>query len=293
MKKQIFDFTNHIAKGMIAFFIIKLVLISGFFFLQSCTQEHVIVNESIENAEDEFFESLKQTRESFRNIPIVLSNLENNVFRINTSVETSIMVKVLTDIVNIQLNSIADVTNALVNGDVTLVLNPYLIHNEDANLIQIQVPQSELRAALSNTINAAKHYLITTGFSNSEINEMLLGYDESILIILVHASIVLQNENIYTTTHLDKNDFLNLLFGIQSAQAQISWKEVGGCAAAAIGLDIIQEMRAETAGKKMTKKVLKKAFEKVTAKLASYLTGFGLAWTAAYFVGCLGYAYFN
>jgi hypothetical protein len=36
---------------------------------------------------------------------------------------------------------------------------------------------------------------------------------------------------------------------------------------------------------------MKKAFKKIVGKVASYITGFGLAWTAAYFVGCIALAY--
>lgn len=293
MAKQIKNVTNRVAKGMIAIFAIKLMLFGGIFLIQSCTQDSDIVDENIKNAEDIFLKSLSQTRENFNTVTVVATKFDNTIFQRTSDLEPTVMVKSLNENADIELNNLADVTNSLVSGDIELVLDHDLVQQEGDNLMQIQVSESDLRGALSTSVNASKNYLYEFGFSNSEINEVLLGQDESLLIQLVHANITVQNENNGTASLINENDFINSLFGIQTAQAQISWGEVGGCAAAAIGLDIIQEMRAETAGKNMTKKVLKKAFRKVAGKLASYLTGFGLAWTAAYFVGCLGFAYFN
>ena len=288
------DITMKIAKGMVAIFTIKLILFGIIVLIQSCTQDNYIVDESIKNAEDVFLKSLTQTGENFYSVPVVTTKLENEVFHKSADISQSVMVKSLNESADIQLNDLADVSNGLIRGDIQLVLDPELIiEQEGNNLMQIQVPASDIKVALATSINASKNYLYTYGFSDSEIDEMLLGQDESLLIQLVHASITLQNENYVNANSINENDFINTLFGIQTAQAQrqITFEEVGRWAAAAIGLDIIQEMREQTAGKKITKRVLEKAFKKVTTKLASYLTGFGLAWTAVYFVGCLAFSY--
>lgn len=283
---------NKFAKGMFAIITIKLILISIVLVIQSCTQESFVVDENLTVAKNTFLESIAKTRNKFNNVSVTKNNLKiTHLRKGNVLPESSMFVKTTNNNLDIGMDNLGDVSDKLVEGEIELILNPSEIDLLNERVIAIEVSEDDVEEALSTSINASKEYLNSYGFTESEISEILVGQDESLLIQLVHANITILNEREGVANNMIDKKFIDTLFGIQSAHAQITWGEVGGCAAAAIGIDIIHDLRSETAGKKMTKKVLGKAFKKVATKVASYLTGFGLAWTAVYFVGCLALSY--
>ena len=117
--------------------------------------------------------------------------------------------------------------------------------------------------------------------SHSDIDEMIVegnGTEED-LIPLVMAMIQLEaSENTMTT----RVNFESLFF--QSANAQ-TWTQVGQCAVAAIGVDVLWSLGSD--GGKWTKKAIKKAFKAVAKR---FLGPIGVAIAVVSFSFCVANA---
>lgn len=151
---------------------------------------------------------------------------------------------------------------------------------EQECLATFEIPIQPVVDALEPTIEEAKNYLNSKGYDNSDIAEIMDGdEDESSLIPLVIGMIEVENEQNYATSI----DF-NLLFG-NSMYAQ-SWGDIVGCAIAATGLDVFDDLRglSEAGGKSARKKILKKAFKKIATK---FMGPIGVAITVAEFAVCV------
>jgi len=294
MKKLKLGFKKYL-KGMFGIFMIKLCIVGLIVINQSCETEGELdyTNEQIV-AKELFSEAMNESFENMHKVEVIPNN--NTISRRIKSDIVTIRVfknskKITKSSRSQTMNSLGDIISSgydyeIVGLHKTLGTGGTGEITDDGNLY-FDIELEEVNKAIKPVINASKNYLYAYDFSDEEISEVLIGQDESLLVPMVEAAIKVDNQNKMISYH-ESNKLTDFLFGIESANAQLTWSEVGTCAAAAIGIDVLQDMKEATAGKKMSKKILKKAFKKVAAKFVSYLTGWGLAWTGVYFIGCLG-----
>lgn len=143
---------------------------------------------------------------------------------------------------------------------------------------------------------ASTEFLSQLGFTQSDLSDILQDNDETLLTILSISLIAVLDTKNAEQEDFQDSQFHEYLTPLQTSfitqDDGLSWAEVGGCALAALGIDVIADLRTELHGKKMTKKILKKAFKKVAGRLLGYITGWGLVITAGYFIGCLALNHF-
>jgi hypothetical protein len=143
---------------------------------------------------------------------------------------------------------------------------------EDENTLCISINKEETKKALSPAINSAKNYLYSSGFNDSDIVEILNGEDDSTLVPLVQLMICSETSPVA----YNSNDFVNLMFGVQTVNAQ-NWSKIGKCAKQAFGLDDLREFRDWKNMKKgAQKKLLRRVAGKMVARYASAWLGVGL-----------------
>lgn len=135
------------------------------------------------------------------------------------------------------------------SGDSTLVIS-----EEDAN------------NSLKPLIQKSKEYLYGIGFTEAEIQAMLIENNatEAELVPFVVALVEEEKKgNLYT-----QNQSWSPLsfFSTPAYAADITWKKAGDCALTVIGIDIFKEM-ATSGAKKVTVALAKKAFSTVAKKI--------------------------
>ena len=143
---------------------------------------------------------------------------------------------------------------------------------ENENTLCLSMDKAETKKALSPAINSAKNYLYSSGFNDSDIVEILNGEDDSALVPLVQLMINSETNPVA----YNSSDFVNLMFGVQTVNAQ-NWSKISKCAKKAFGLDDLSEFRDWKNMKKgAQKKLLRRVAGKMVARYASAWIGVGL-----------------
>ena len=141
--------------------------------------------------------------------------------------------------------------------------NDPIDYNPSDCLATIELPVDPIIDALNPAIHEAKNYLHTKGFTNQEINNMILeenGQEEDLVPLVM---IMTADEQSNTSTAFNYTSMF-----VDSSHAQ-SWGEIGNCAAAAVGADILYSLAIEGGGKsdKWKKKAIKKMLKKVASRM--------------------------
>ena len=75
------------------------------------------------------------------------------------------------------------------------------------------------------------------------------------------------------------------------ATRSLDWNDVASCCAAALGLDVLEDMRKALTGKRITRKIVEGVLKKSIKKVATRLSGVvGVSITVAEFGVCLAIA---
>lgn len=163
----------------------------------------------------------------------------------------------------------------------------YVMENEPVGLeAVIYVSEEKTLEALMPLIEQSKNYLYRKGFSDAEINEMLIENNASPA-ALIPLTLLLSEDEINAQS--DKEDFVE---GCMSfTRGEITLTTVLTCAVSAIGLDIINILSAEynnSNANQWTKKAIKLLFKKVASK---FLGPVSVAVVVVSFGVCMGGAY--
>lgn len=319
--EQINDTTMKVAKGMLAIFMIKLLLLVGIFIFQSCQSEN-INNEFQEEAKTNFLASLKQSHQDLKTLPISNSkNIDNKMSRTQGDIEYICITEYnrYLDLTEEELveeieNSVANFSEFIekrtvydlitqfdknfdTNGDTNQTeedtsseeyadttpeeTNDF---NTDDCIAVLGVEVQPIVDALQPAIQDAKNYLYTKGFTEQTLNDMIAeenGTEED-LVLLVMAMMEIEGQQ---SSSNQTYDFTNLFFNSAYAQqnTEITAAEVGYCAAVAIGADILWALGGSSASA-WTIPAMKKAFGAVAKR---FLGPIGVAIAVVTFGICL------
>ncbi len=271
-------------------------MLTTVFTFQSCQNE--INDSNYANAEiNAFKESLKFSTKSLKSISFKNDNSsgnddDNNKLRgTPQAITATYCIKLInpTETIIEDVNNLTDLIKVKANPNI-LVINTTIDDSEselpngnDSNNCTdvVQIPTEPVSEALSPAVIQAKNYLSTKGFSNSDIQNMIRQEKgvSTDLVPLVMTMISLEDAD---KNLVNNYDFSNMLFNTAYAQ---SAKDVGNCALAAIGADIIWSLGSDPG--KWTKKAIKKAFGAVAKRL---LGPIGAAITVVTFGLCVANA---
>jgi len=185
----------------------------------------------------------------------------------------------------IEVTNLQELNQRLINGDLIIVDEP---DEKERNCIEesegglcLMIDEQKVKSSLQPAIQSAKNYLSNYGFTDNDIAEILNGNEESYLIPIVQLAINSESGGIT----LNSNDFINIMLGVQTANAQ-NWGKIGKCASKAFGIDDIKEF---SNWKKLKKKARKSLVRKAAGKLASrYVSGWiGVAIIVGEFAMCM------
>lgn len=304
--KKMNNITVKVAKGMLAIFMIKLVLFSGVLIFQSCQTEEDSNYDSAQ-LENEFLSSLFESENDINSIPINTPfnsiDYDGNLFLSSAGNEDQILSQepqtrtvCLRQIINNEtddtqgeeietIGELMEIGNIISIDGIGIGDGDDIDDSDDSSEVVthcFEVPIQPTSSALTSSVSSAKNYLRQKGYSDTDISEIVDGGKEENLIPLVIGLIEADNEQSNSTV---LNDF-NQLFG-NSLHAQ-SWGSIVGCAIASTGLDVFNDLRSlQGKEKKVRNKILKRAFRKIAAK---FLGPIGIAITVIEFGTCVALA---
>ena len=292
---QINGITMKVAKGMVAIFTIKLVLFLAVFTFNACSSEDV---EASDNNSAEFKNALDLSMSNVNNIGVF--NTNGPMMRSLGSTKTLHLVNdngqtfSNTDF----LNSVTDLQSLVsVQNDRHLTLTQTPLNTNDI-LATYTIDEQPIVDALQPTIQEARNYLIAEhNFTNQEIDQMIIDKngteDDLVPFVMILTSQEQTPNNNSVAFNKSINLFINSAFAQEVQQPNtITWTEVGACALAALGADILVSLPGHSGGKldKWKRKALLKLFGKVASRL---LGPVGVAVAVISFGTCLAAAYTN
>ncbi len=148
-----------------------------------------------------------------------------------------------------------------------------------------------INSTISDLRSASEQLLVDAyGFTSSELS---FEFNEEEKDLLMYSALLLyqiekdrlQQQSILSSK-IDINKFL-ALGGSMTYASGITFTQVGGCAAAALGIDILGDLKSALAGKKLSKKLIRKTVFKLAKLAGKYLSGVGLAITGIQFGICI------
>ncbi|EDP97040.1 hypothetical protein U8527_01820 [Kordia algicida OT-1] len=299
---------KRIGKGLFAIFMIKLTLLSGVLIFQACQTDSTFEDENDKELKSSFIEALNESSEKLREINIIKSNYKgdkkgNDLSKENTDeILTFKMCLLLNqDDSNGSSNTgVIDATDVDTIGEVIDLGNdsgtrPVVVDDNEGNVANdpvafgfsmcFDIPQEPTVEAMDPAIQAARNFLLSRELTETDIVEALDGADESAMIPLVHAILVVEAEA-EGLVYNDELELMSSMFGVQTANAQ-NWGIISGCAISTLGLDSLADLRDALDGKKVKGRALKKAFKKVAKKFVAGLTGWGTILLVAEFGICV------
>ncbi len=270
-------------RGFIAIFLIKCSLFSLFILIQSCDVNGV--NDEQNRVKDEFRMSLDASIDGLNYLEI------KEVSSFSGSEDSRLASKSANDIIYIELpsnihqNIFFDEINFIRMSDIVNVINSYdasVTYSKSGSGISLQVPTEKLVEKLEPSLQAAKNYLYSRGFSQQELTNMINEENgqEIDLIPFVMALVTIEDDS---RTAIG---FSELFFNSAYA-GDVTWKDYARCAMVAIGADVLWSLGGSSA-KTWSKSAMRKAF-KIVAK--RFLGPIGVAISVVTFGVCIGEAY--
>lgn len=309
-----------IIKGTLAIFVIKLVIVSGFFVFQSCQSEEFEYRRQ-EESKSNFLNSLKKSNLSLSELEIrtaqknelagliardmdgatetvclmefngaetsaeVISEILENVSTLGTLIQTKSDHDLITqyELVSTEETEYNEENESTEEENETSEPD----YNPEDCIALIEIPLQPVVDALDPAVSSAKEFFYSKGFSESEILEMIAEHDGQEEDLIATAMLIASDEEGSGGSYA--NNISTLFFNSAHAQ-ELTWGEVGSCAAAAIGADIAYALATEGGGK--SDKWKKRAIRKLFGKVASRLLGpVGVAIAVVSFGTCIAAAY--
>lgn len=284
-----------IIKGTIAIFAIKLVIVSGLLIFQSC-QSETIDSPIQEKAKSNFLLSINESKSDLNTIKI--STSKNNtgtdiitrdmngekdlicLMAFNGAETTNEAVAEIVDNISTltELMSTKDSYNLATQFDLTWTgdeegSNEGSSENENIDMAEtefdsedcialIEIPLQPVVDAIEPTIEDAKNYLISKGFTNSDIQNLFTADEdgpaiEEYNLVPTIMMLIAEEQNTNATTSVNfASVFGNSMYA----------SEIGECAGDALGISAIAAVINEGLHTSAGKKLLKKAIRKVASR---------------------------
>ncbi len=279
-----------VAKGRIAIFTIKVLIVSGIFIFQACTTDSEIEVETTQT-ENNFLKSLNTSVSNLSNISVSPHEPANYLFNAQTQNQppsdnglTTLNLIVNDPNVNIEtgLKSLDKLIELNNSGQLQLEVDPLHtegICNEDGLCVQVDVPTSDAKESLEPLLAESKDLLESYGFTTGEIEEEYGSWDSPQVIFL--SLTLFRLEQIRDNS--DKTSFNFSPLFIQSSYAE---NGIGDCALKAIGVDrLVDWAKGKYISGYAARKALIKAVGKAAARIG--LGWVGTVWAVASFIECI------
>lgn len=290
MKKSL----KKIGKGMFLIFTFKLLIVGFSFIIQSCQQDEIENNESIQ-AKENFLKTALNGIDKLNDISIKSTPKDFNN-------KSSVYSRTVEDIAYISVYTLPDKTYS---GDESILENPTLtqlayaddlevgisypdgresdnISDDQGLLATYEISEKEAKESLQPTLAEAKNYLRSKGLTDIDIQNLLTADEygpamsESDLIPAV-MQLIAEEEN--QSLALKSVDFS--LFGTSAHASRI-----GGCAGDALGISAITAVVSQGLHTSAGKALLKKAIRKVATRALGWV---GAAIFTYEFGDCMGW----
>jgi len=178
-----------------------------------------------------------------------------------------------------EINSIEALADVIQSDAAILQYEP----TETNEMYPIDIPIESVTNSLQPLISEAKQYLYAKGFTDNDIQNMIIeneGSEEDLIPFVMSLTNIENNQQ--NVAHSFPNLFTNSAYA-----KEITWSEVGQCAMVAIGADILYALQGSTASS-WTIPAMKKAFGAVAKRM---LGPIGVAVAVVSFGLCLYQAY--
>jgi|HigsolmetaAR202D_1030399.scaffolds.fasta_scaffold16081_1 hypothetical protein len=289
---QILQPVKKFSKGMIALFTLNLVVVLCIFIFDSCKKSEYANNNNTKAAKD-FITALKTNKRAIADVSFSTKK-ENNTMARSVAPTTeqpneyqSVYISVPSDIdaetnnLIYTTNSIQQLTDLVQITDLDIQYEP--ITNNTS--YQVNVPVEAVINSLQPMISESKQYLYAKGFTEQDIQQMLVEEQgiETDLIPFVMELTRLESEQAVAS-----NNYLNYFITSTHARA-LTNNDFIRCGIVAIGADFIYGLSGSMASS-WTVSAMKKAFGAVAKRM---LGPIGVAITVVSFGICIGEAYYS
>lgn len=255
------------AKGMLAIFAIKLIAAAFVFTLDSCKKQELSYNHE---ANAKFREAVEKnkvvagatlltnlagrkitSRNDFSSTSA--ANTTNEELPIYVNFSSSVTTEIQAQFDNISsiqsLSNLLQTTGAVVQYEPTAANSNY----------SLSVDINTVTASLHPLVQDSKEFLYTKGFSEQDIQQMLVEENAVETDLIALAMVITENEATYPVARNYSGFFVN------SAQA-LTWSEVGHCASHALGVDVLFSLGSSGATV-WTMGAIKTAFKSVAKRM--------------------------
>jgi len=279
---QILQPVKKFSKGMFALLTLNLLVVLCVFIFDSC-KKAAYERSDAKQANEKFTAALEKNKKSLAAISFAKQGSHGTIARSAAPPSDELTVYVqFPDEVTPEENTLLQNTNSM-----QAVVD--LIHETDAIIqyeptptntdYQINLPIETITNSLNPLVQESKQYLYSKGFSEQEIQQMIIeeNAEDYDLIPLVMSLTQIENSQ-----QVARNYF-NLLPLRSSYAKELTWSDVGACAMEAVGADILYALTQSTAST-WSKAAIKKAFGTVAKKV---LGPVGVAVAVVEFGWCL------
>jgi hypothetical protein len=277
------------------FFAFNLILVLAVFTFNACQPENIDYHDTGQ-ARNDFLATLSTSREAINKIGITNSHVlekPNNNLASNSYDDYSNdpIIQENTQTVcfafnpnEINLESQVEDTNtlgdALNSGGNLTSIDGMDINNggsdtggtndgsEELEQYCFEVPVQPTQQELDPVVQEARNYLYSKGFTNNEIDDMVIdedGQEEDLIALAAVMTSLEDGQNSTSSNFRITNLFFNSAYA-QSNVPEITPAEVGTCAMIAIGADVLWALGGSSASS-WTKKAMKKAFGAVAKRM--------------------------
>lgn len=255
------------AKGMLAILAVKLVAVGFVFTLDSCKKQElknsynyegntkfraaIEENKSVVGAT--ILTNLVNSKATSRNAFSATSNTTNEEFPIYVDFPSPVTTEIQAQFDNI--NSLQSLSNLLQSTNAVVQYEPTASNSN----YSLSVDTNAVTTSLNPLVQDSKEFLYTKGFTEQDIQQMLVEENAVETDLIALAMVITENEATYPVARNYSSSFVN------SAQA-LTWSEVGHCASHALGMDVLFSLGSSGATV-WTMGAIKTAFKSVAKRM--------------------------
>lgn len=293
------------AKGMFALFTLNFLVMAITYSFNSCQRNDI---ENVNNkAATNFLAALELNKKLVGSTPvdivseklILTKNMKarsyvqsDNIQMVYLTFPEPISADIQSQVKNIK--SVETLSNFAGANNATINYKP----NEEIAInggeLEAKIPVDEIYETLTPLIGEAKVYLKSKGFTEQDIQDMLVennAHDYDLVLFVMGLSSIecSQEQHLVNVSLLEHN--YNLLVENVNAGNNVTWKDYASCAVSAIGIDVFWALSGSMA-KTWTVAVIKQVFK---AALPKILGPVGVGIAVASFGWCIAnkYGVFN
>lgn len=277
------------SKGMFGLFLIYLGIFGVTSILNSCKKEPSI---SSNEAAKTFLQSLKLSKKSLSSVQMSGHSASDKKIALVRDPQDPPVETVYVNFPNgnntnysvYQISSVQQLSNLIDDTDAIIQYNP----NSQNQNNQVSFPIEEINSSLLPLISNAKQYLYTKGFSERQIQNMIVsehGTEQDLIPFVTTLANIEGNQQVASNkVKINFSDFF-----ASSAYAKLNGNDYIRCALVAIGADVLFALGSSSAAT-WTVAIMSRAFSAVAKR---FLGPIGVAIAVVSFGVCIGEAYYE